>query len=116
MCRRPGVPLLLRHDHYGPCQYQRRDALILNGLGGERELLVVSDLATGCSGAFLLVSKTAERVLSPLVRHSRHDRIANSHTDRAPELIAAVRELPGPHVLQHGVPVERACRGSRESR
>lgn len=38
------------------------NALIHNGLCGERKVLVVSDLATGYLGAFPVLSKTSERV------------------------------------------------------
>lgn len=72
------------------------NALIHGGLGGERQLLVVSDLATGYLEAFPVPSKTPERVLSSLLRYLGHDRARAFHTDRAPELIAAVRDLPPP--------------------
>lgn len=73
------------------------NALIHIGLGGECEVLAVSDLATDILGAFPVACKTAERVLSSLVM------------DCAPEPIAPVSP---PHRCAWDSPDERDCRGS----
>lgn len=39
------------------------NALVHNGMGGERELLVDHDLATGCMGTLPVATMSAERIL-----------------------------------------------------
>lgn len=88
------------------------NALIHNGLFGERELLVLSDVATGFLGAYPVGSKDADRVTISLVHF-----LANVfHTDRAPEFIMAVRNLPGgPSPHRMGVPGVPQTDGVAES-
>lgn len=77
-------------------------ALVHHGLG-ERELLVIRGLATDFLGAFPVASKTAKHVLSSLIRYLELDRASAFDTDRAPELVAAVRDLPRLPVLHRTV-------------
>lgn len=82
-------------------------SLIHNGLSGERELLVVSDLATGSLGAYPVGSKIAKRVLMALSNFLGHDRPREFDTDRAPEFVSVVRDFPGgpaPHGTPHKGP------------
>lgn len=70
-------------------------SLIHNGLSGEMELLVVSDLATGFLGAYPVGSESAERVLMALSNFLSHVRPKELYTERAPEHVAVVRGFPG---------------------
>lgn len=60
-----------------------------------RELLRLTDFATGYIGAYLVGSKTSERVLMALTHFLGHDQPRDLYADRALELIAAVRGFPG---------------------
>lgn len=72
----------------------------LAGSSRGRERLVASDFSTGYLRAFALAFKRTERVLFSFVMCFAHHKASAFHTNRAPELIAAVGGLPGPRVLQ----------------
>jgi len=66
-----------------------------NGLYGEREMLVICDLATDYLGAFPVPSKSAEHVTRWLSFFAGSEPIKEVYSDRAPELMAGVRAMPG---------------------
>lgn len=55
----------------------------------------VGEPASGGLGAYSVASDTIEGVLSSLVSDFGHEKAKAFHTDRALELLATVRELPG---------------------
>ena len=68
---------------------------------GSATLLVVYDLGTGWLGAYPVQSKAADRVLRSLSHFLGNQKAKNFHSDRAPELLAAVKMLPGPPPETH---------------
>lgn len=92
---------LTQHANFGDMvtiDHAKANALIHNGLSGKRELLLVSDLATGDLGACPVGSKSADRGATSLVHLVHFLRITTPkafHTDLALEFIMAVRSSPG---------------------
>ena len=69
---------------------------LLRSYDGDRDLLVIYDLAIGCLGAYPVKSKGAGEVLQSLVHFAGGDVIRAVYSDRAPTLIAAVQSMPAP--------------------
>lgn len=89
---------MLKHLSFGDIitmDHANANKLIHSGLARERELLIVSDLATGSFGAYPVGSESAGRVVIALVHFLGHDAPKAFHTYRAPEFVSVVRILPG---------------------
>ena len=56
----------------------------MRSFDGDRDLLVIYDLATGCLGAYPVKSKNAGEVLQALVHFAGGDTIKSVYSDRAP--------------------------------
>ena len=84
---------------------------------GDRDLLVIYDLAIGCLGAYPVKSKGMSEVLQSLVHFAGGDRVKSVYSDRAPTLIAAVRCMSGPPIVHTtsipGVPQTNSIAESR---
>ena len=67
------------------------------GLTSERDALVVVDCFSDYKDCFPLQSKSAEDTLGAFHEYFGKHRPSYIHTDSAPELIKAVKQLPAPH-------------------
>ena len=72
---------------------------MMRSFAGDRDLLVICDLATGCLGAYPVKSKGSTEVLQSLVHFAGGNAIRSVYSDRAPSLIAAVQQMPGPPIV-----------------
>ena len=88
-----------------------------NGLHGEKDMLIVFDLATAWIAAYPVMNKTAGCVVSSLINFLGQEKAKAFYSDKAPELLAGVEQLPGPPVVHRtSIPGIPQTNGIAESR
>ena len=93
---------MTQYEHFGDAvtmDHVDANSEEMRGIEGDRDLLVIYDLATGCLGAYPVKTKSSVEVLQSLTHFAGEDHIMSIYTDRAPTLIAAVHGMPGPPIV-----------------
>ena len=88
----------------------------VRSFAGDRKLLVLYDLATGCLGAYPVKTKGATEVLQSIVHFMGTTPIRAVYSDRAPTLIRAVKALPGSPAHTTSIPGVPQTNATAESR